>query len=865
MNTDEIRKRFLKFFEERGHKIFPSDSLVPKDDPTLLFTSAGMNQFKEAFLGNTKGIRRAASCQKCLRTADLEKVGITPDHHTFFEMLGNFSFGDYFKEEAIQWAWEFLTEDLGLRKEDLWVSVYNQDLEAFKIWKERIRVPKERILKFDEKENFWPSNAPKDGPNGPCGPCSEIFFGGPDGIEVWNLVFTQFDRKDAGVLEDLPSKNIDTGMGLERIARVMQKKKTNFDIDIFVPIVEAIKEILGSKEVSQREIFAIADHIRAISFAICDGVMPSNEERGYVIRKLIRKSFWYGKNLGLKKPFLYKLVVVVARTMKESYPELLLRRENIAEIVLEEEKRFRNTLEEGMQRLSEILSDLKKRKEKILPAEQAFKLYDTYGFPIELTQEVSKKEGIEVELKGFEEALQVQRQASRQKTAIESTIFYRKEEGLADIGGLIKDIKKTEFLGYKATESSETIKAIIRENKRLETLNEGEEGYMLFDKTPFYGEEGGQVGDTGVLNTASSKAEVLDTKLFDKWLLHKAKVIKGVFKTGDEVHCKVEVQRRLDIARNHTATHLLQAALRKVLGLHVQQSGSLVEKDRLRFDFTHFKALEEEQVLRIEDIINEKIRRDDPVETEILNFEEAKRAGAIALFGEKYEEKVRVVSIGDYSKELCGGTHTKQTGEIGLFKIISESSIASGTRRIEALTGRACFEFLRQRDKLLKELSKKIKVSPEKLPEEIDEMLKENKELKSEIEASVFDGVKEKLKLLLLNTPETNGVKMIVSKLENLNIALLRESADILKKEANSGLIVLFSLKDDILSAVVGVTEDLNKKGLDAKAILDEIGNIAGIKGGGRKDLAQAGGRISIDLDNLVEKTKEIIEGFLPQ
>ncbi|MFC1624544.1 alanine--tRNA ligase, partial [Candidatus Omnitrophota bacterium] len=576
MRLDEIRERFLNFFKERGHTIYPSDSLVPTNDPTLLFTSAGMNQFKEEFLGRVKGSRRASTCQKCMRTGDLENVGKTPDHHTFFEMLGNFSFGDYFKKDAIIWAWEFLTKELGLKDRDLWVSVYKDDNEAYDIWEKIIKVPHKKILRLGEKENFWPSNAPSKGPNGPCGPCSEIFYGGPEGVEVWNLVFTQFDRKDGGRLDPLPNKNIDTGMGLERIARVMQGKKTNFEIDLFLPIVGEIVEYAG-KNPRINTVYAIADHIRAVTFAIGDGVFPSNEERGYVIRKLIRRAFWYGRMIGVKgKPFLYKLVPIVAKAMKEPYPELTERREDIAQVVLAEEERFGNTIQEGTQKLSEIIED--SRSSGIISGESAFRLYDTYGFPLELTREIAAAEKIRVDIKGFEKCMEEQRAKSRDTSKIKKSIF---TEGVPKL----KLPKETVFIDDK----EDVLTKIVQLSPDIR--------FVFLEKTNFYGEKGGQVGDAGwLIKDDKVTAEVLDAIDIAGRIQHEIKMKKGQLKEGDIVTARIDIKRRQDIKKNHTATHILHNVLKKVLGEHVKQCGSLVAPDRLRFDFRHFKALTAEEL-----------------------------------------------------------------------------------------------------------------------------------------------------------------------------------------------------------------------------------------------------------------------------
>ncbi|MDP8229981.1 MAG: alanine--tRNA ligase [Candidatus Gorgyraea atricola] len=834
MTADEIRDRFLKFFEERGHKIYPSDSLVPANDPSLLFTGTGMNQFKQEFLGRVKGPRRAATCQKCLRTGDLENVGKTPDHHTFFEMLGNFSFGDYFKKEAIEWAWEFLTKELGLKEKDLWVSVYKDDSEAYDIWKNEIKVPTKKILKLGEKDNFWPASAPSKGPNGPCGPCSEIFYGGPDGVEIWNLVFTQFDRKDHGKLDPLPGKNIDTGMGLERITRVMQGKKTNFEIDSFEPIVKKIEGFAGSSH-NPNTVNTIADHIRAVTFAIGDGVSPSNEERAYVIRKLIRKASWHGRAMDIKEPFLYKLVPVVAGEMKRPYPELTQRGEYIAQEILEEEKRFSNVIQAGQERLKEVEETFKSKG--VLPGKAIFKLYDTYGFPVELIQDIARVRGIKLDIPGFEKCMKDQRIKSRASSKIKGSIF----KGDANL---------------KLPDES----IFVENEEELETEVVQVSGDSIFlKKTNFYGEKGGQVGDTGALiKDGKVIAEVTNAIDLAGRIEHQVKMKTVALKPGDKVVARIDVKRRGQVRENHTATHLLHNALRKVLGQHVKQAGSLVAPDHLRFDFTHFKALTGEELSRVEDLVNERIKEDSLVCVKELLLEEAKKQGVIALFGEKYADTVRMVSVGEYSKELCGGTHVRHTGEIIRFKILSESSIAGGVRRIEAVTGDAANKKIQESIALVKEIAKELKTSPDNILKEIEKLTKRLKKIEKDLNivsdrfaSSSIDGILKDIKKI-------KGRDVIVAEISNVDMAMLRKTADTIKGRIRESIFVLVSEKDGKLSMVVRV-----QAGMDAVKVLNEIGSSFGIKGGGRPDFAQAGARANIDIKKILKKAQEVLKEHL--
>ncbi|MFA5389094.1 MAG: alanine--tRNA ligase [Candidatus Omnitrophota bacterium] len=858
MKVDEIRERYLRFFEARGHRVYPSDSLVPRKDPSLLFTGAGMNQFKDEFLGKVKGSRRAVTCQKCLRTGDLENVGRTAGHHTFFEMLGNFSFGDYFKKDAIVWAWEFLTKELGLKEKDLWVSVYKDDKEAYEIWKNTVKLPEEKILKLGEKDNFWPANAPADGPNGPCGPCSEIFYGGPDGVEIWNLVFTQFDRKDKGVLYPLPNKNIDTGMGLERIARVIQGKNTNFEIDSFEPIVKAILDLsnLGgcqkaTSEVGQK-VNAIADHVRAVTFVISDGVMPSNEERGYVVRKLIRKAFWYGRDLGLDKPFLYKLVPVVAQVMKKPYPELTKERENISSIVLEEEKRFKNTIDEGVGRLKAMLSE--SQKSGILSGEDMFKLYDTYGFPWELTKEIAESENVKVDIEGFESFMEKQRLKSRGSTNLQASVFVIK----GNINIKLPDL--TIFVEDKEEIATEVLQIIVTNEARKE-IKKGEKGIVFLKETDFYGEKGGQVGDTGVLiKDGIVIARVKDAIDVAGRTQHDIEMIEGMLKIGDSIIAKIDIERRLDIRKNHTATHLLHNALRDILGQHVKQAGSFVAPDRLRFDFTHFKAVSGEELSRIEEMVNENIKKDNVVRMDEMSMEEARKKDVIALFDEKYGDTVRMVSVGDYSRELCGGTHVSKTGEIGIFKILSESSIASGMRRIEAVTGKLAYEKIKQENRVLEEAAKELDVKPADIAAAIEKLTDKLKKAEKTLEAFINKSARDNADRLLGSVVKIKDRDVLIAEVKDADSALLRKNADLIKEKLPNGVFVLAAEKDGKISMIVGIAPAIK---LNAANILNDTGAEFGIKGGGRPDFAQAGGRSGPAISDILKKAEEVVKAKL--
>ena len=877
METNVIRRKFLSFFEKKGHSLFPSDSLVPEDDPTLLFTGAGMNQFKDMFLGKgTLGVKSATTCQKCIRTGDIENVGKTPMHHTFFEMLGNFSFGDYFKLEAIEMAWEFMLNEMKLPEERLSVSIYLDDEESYGIWLKKIGVPEDKIYRFGEKENFWPANAPSDGPNGPCGPCSEIFYDrgedvgcgrkecAPDCdcgrfVEVWNLVFTQFDRKDGGVLEPLPNKNVDTGMGLERMASVMQDVSTNFEIDIFKPIIQNISEITEVKYDSQTEngklMNRIADHIRAIIFCISDGVLPSNEGRGYVERRLLRRAVRDGLKLGKEECFLYKLVPIIADVMHEAYSEIKQRRENIARIIKNEEERFHETLFIGNKRLDELMEDLRRSGQKRLSDQDAFQLYDTFGFPFEMTKSILEKSGLNVDESGFEREMEKQREQARSSTQMTGNIF---DEG--PIGIIKETAKETTFLGYENCEIESRVIGLIIDEKLVKAADTGQEVHIVLDQTPFYAEAGGQVGDTGIVQTKNSKVEVSNTKKSNDIIVHIGKVVEGKIKTNENVTCVIDKGRRAAIKRNHSATHLLHYTLRQVVGQHAEQSGSLVAPERLRFDFHHFEGIKKDEIARIEELMNERIMENTPVATEEMALDKARKAGATALFGEKYGENVRVVSIGDYSQELCAGTHVKNTGEIGLFKITSESSIAAGIRRLEAVTGNDALTRIRQKEKTLDRLCNVLDVQENMAVQRAEELMLQVRDLRKDVQKAKKEGTREFSSELIANAREISGVKIVTEVIEGVDIDDLRKTVDSLKESLGSVAIVLGTTEDGKVTLITSLSNDLVKKGLHAGNIARDIAKIVGGGGGGRADMAQAGGQLPDKINEAIDLGFRIIQ-----
>lgn len=876
MKTDVLRTKFLNFLKGKNHKILPSAPLVPEGDLSLLFTGAGMNPFKEYFIGRAKPPHpRVTTCQKCLRTVDIEKVGRTPSHHTFFEMLGNFSFGDYFKKDAIAWAWEFLLVELKIPAERLSVSVYEDDDESYNIWLKDIKLPPEKIFKFGAKDNFWPSNAPTDGPNGPCGPCSEIFYdlGTDHGcglqscnpacdchrfIEIWNLVFTQFDRQEDGSLKPLPQKNIDTGLGLERLAAVMQHVTSNFDIDIFQSI---IKETAGLFKINYSptteegaRIRRIADHIRALVFTSAEGVLPSNEGRGYVVRRILRAAARDGMTLGLKKPFLYKLVPVVVEVMKNAYPDLTDKNQHIARIVKSEETKFLETVDQGMALLEENMARLSKDGKKIFPGDEAFKLYDTYGFPIDLTDSILREKGYQLDFKGYEEAMQAQRERARSSSQIAQQIFAQ-----TPISQVRQILKETEFIGYETLESPITVAAILVDGKLVPEAGQKTEVSIITGKTPFYGERGGQVGDSGWFKNGDLEIVIHDTQYIENYIVHLGKIKKGTVKTGDSVQAVVDAEKRHSIARNHTATHLLQEALRKILGTHIEQAGSLVAPDRLRFDFSHFTALTKDELNLIEDMVNQRIRENHAVRTKHMSLTEAKKIGALAFFGEKYGENVRMVEVVDVSRELCGGTHTSATGELGIFKITGESSIAAGTRRIEAFTGTSALKYIKQEENMLRGITDLLETNPQKLTDKINSVLSELKSARQQLSQYCRSNNQELSKALLTKAKDIKGIKVITEMLENKSMDDLRAIGDCLRQLPDPLMALLVAKQNERANLVLVLTSQLTNKGFDAVSLIKETSQIIGGSGGGRKDFAQAGGKDISRLNEVIDRFIQVV------
>ena len=859
-STAEIRQTFLDFFNSKGHEIVASSSLVPHNDPTLLFTNAGMNQFKDVFLGIEKRpYTRATTAQRCVRAGgkhnDLDNVGYTARHHTFFEMLGNFSFGDYFKHDAIHFAWELLTskEWFNLPKDKLTVTVYETDDEAYEIWEKEIGIPKERIVRIGDNkgapyasDNFW-----QMGDTGPCGPCTEIFYdhgdhiwGGPPGsaeedgdrfIEIWNIVFMQFNRHPDGTMEPLPKPSVDTGMGLERIAAVLQHVNSNYEIDLFKKLIHDAAQIIQTKDLESKSLRVIADHIRSCAFLISDGVLPSNEGRGYVLRRIIRRAVRHGHMLGAKGIFFYKLVKPLIDVMGSAAVELAKNQKIVEDALKIEEEQFLKTLERGLFLLDQ---ELVKITDSVLPGDVAFKLYDTFGFPLDLTADVCREKNITIDEDGFNQCMEEQRKRARESSAFS-----------VDYSNVIKLDDKTEFLGYQATEASAKVIAIFQNGQKVESANAGDEAIIILDKTPFYGESGGQIGDKGILTSANAEFTVLDSQKYGKSIGHIGNLVKGSLKVGDLLTAAIDVELRERIRRNHSATHLLQAALQQILGNHVHQKGSLVNDSYLRFDFSHNQSITQEQIVEIENLVNQQIRCNLPVDVELMPIDEARNKGAMALFGEKYEEIVRVLTMGDFSIELCGGTHVDRTGDIGLFKIISESSIASGVRRIEATSGQNAMDFIHHEANLLNQIAQLVKSDKSAVLVRVEQLLEQTKLLEKNIEQLKAQKASQQSAQLINQCEKINNKNLLIAKLDNVEAKVLRTMIDDLKNQLKTGVIILAAVNGDKINLAAGVTNDLINI-VKAGELVSQLALKVGGKGGGRPDFAQAGG---MDLSALPE------------
>ena len=851
-STAEIRQAFLDFFHSKGHQVVASSSLVPHNDPTLLFTNAGMNQFKDVFLGlDKRNYSRATTSQRCVRAGgkhnDLENVGYTARHHTFFEMLGNFSFGDYFKHDAIQFAWELLTSEkwFALPKERLWVTVYESDDEAYEIWEKEVGIPRERIIRIGDNkgapyasDNFW-----QMGDTGPCGPCTEIFYdhgdhiwGGPPGspeedgdryIEIWNIVFMQFNRQADGTMEPLPKPSVDTGMGLERIAAVLQHVNSNYDIDLFRTLIQAVAKVTGATDLSNKSLRVIADHIRSCAFLIADGVMPCNENRGYVLRRIIRRAVRHGNMLGAKEPFFYKLVGPLIDVMGSAGEDLKRQQAQVEQVLKTEEEQFARTLERGLALLDEELAKL---SGDTLDGETAFRLYDTYGFPVDLTADVCRERNIKVDEAGFEAAMEEQRRRAREASGFG-----------ADYNAMIRVDSASEFKGYDHLELNGKVTALFVDGKAVDAINAGQEAVVVLDQTPFYAESGGQVGDKGELKGANFSFAVEDTQKYGQAIGHIGKLAAGSLKVGDAVQADVDEARRARIRLNHSATHLMHAALRQVLGTHVSQKGSLVNDKVLRFDFSHNEAMKPEEIRAVEDLVNTQIRRNLPIETNIMDLEAAKAKGAMALFGEKYDERVRVLSMGDFSTELCGGTHASRTGDIGLFRIISESGTAAGVRRIEAVTGEGAIATVHADSDRLSEVAHLLKGDSNNLADKVRSVLERTRQLEKELQQLKEQAAAQESANLSSKAIDVNGVKLLVSELSGVEPKMLRTMVDDLKNQLGSTIIVLATVVEGKVSLIAGVSKDVTDR-VKAGELIGMVAQQVGGKGGGRPDMAQAGG-----------------------
>lgn len=866
MNSNVLRECFLNYFAEQGHTLVPSDSLIPAHDPSLLFTNAGMVPFKDVFLGLEKRpYSRAASSQRCMRAGgkhnDLENVGYTARHHTFFEMLGNFSFGDYFKREAIHFSWHFLTEVLKLPPDRLWITVFEEDDEAAAIWLDEIKIDPSRFSRCGSNDNFWSM-----GDTGPCGPCSEIFYdhgpsisGGPPGsetaegdryVEIWNLVFMQFQRAADGTLSPLPKRSVDTGMGLERLAAVMQGVTNNYDTDLFQPLIKAVAEEAGISDFANNSLRVIADHIRSCTFLISDGVFPGNEGRSYVLRRIMRRAIRHGHKIGLDKPFFYHLVKPLAQQMRQAYPELERKQRSIEKIIIQEEQQFARTLTHGMKLFEQEVARLKGKKQ--FPGNILFRLYDTYGFPVDLTADIARERGLTIDMAGFESEMQRQRSQSKASSQFVSTPTFS-----------LSAKSPTEFNGYKKlSQTKVAIVELLNGNESVESLSEGDEGYVVLLKTPFYAESGGQVGDTGQLALGNNEFLVTNTLKKGNVILHAGRLTQGLLKKGDKVNANVDRVKRQAITSNHSATHLLHAALREILGEHVVQKGSLVEAERLRFDFSHVKPLSSETLKKIEDRVNQQIRANFLVQTELMSPEEAKRSGAIAIFGEKYGDSVRVLTMGDFSKELCGGTHVLRTGDIGLFKIIGETGIAAGIRRLQAVTGQAALDWIISLEEQTRQLAKLFNASNDTLIEKARNEIQAKQSLQKQIEALQRSVVSMMGDELISQAVDLRGIQLLMSEINGVDTAGLRYLLDHLKNKLNHAVIILASTEQGRTQFLVSVALELTNQ-IKANELAHEMAKSMGGKGGGRADYAQAGGDKCEDLEIAFKRAKNWVEAHL--
>src|SRR5438105_8197682 len=878
MDSNEIRRRFLQFFADRGHTIVKSSSLIPAQDPTLLFVNAGMNQFKDVFLGREqRSYTTATTCQKCVRAGgkhnDLDNVGHTRRHQTFFEMLGNFSFGAYFKKEAIDYAWTLLTKEFKLPVDKLWVTVFREDDAAAELWSSGPNVASERIVRLDEKDNFW-----QMGETGPCGPCSEIHYDlGPSAselghknctfpcdcgryVEIWNLVFMQFDRDSQGHLTPLPKPSIDTGMGLERMASVLQGKISNYETDLLRPIIEEACQIFnveyGASDASDISLRIIADHVRAATFLISDGIIPSNEGRGYVLRKIMRRGIRQGTLLGHKEPFLYQLSGYVTEMMKEAYPELIPTREYVARVIKTEEERFAEMVTVGLQRLEETIAQLAKAGKDIVPGIEIFKLYDTYGFPLDFTKEIADEKSMRLDMDGFNAELEKQRERARQS--------WKGDEGaISPVYADFVDKGATQFLGYQAVRSTGRVAGIVLNGALVDSVEGLTSAEIILDQTPFYAESGGQVGDTGTLTSPNGVAHVENTYAPVRGIVvHKIRIEFGKLAVDDQVEAHVDEERRRRIAANHTGTHILHAVLRETLGTHVKQAGSLVAPDRLRFDYTHFAPLTDREIEEIEQKINQIVFKNLPVQTRVMEINQAVAEGALAFFGEKYQQQVRVVSIPEVSMELCGGTHTKMTGDVGLFKIVGESSIASGIRRIEALTGFGTYVRLEEDENLLQEIAHTLRAPRTEITRAISRLMEQQRDLETELESLKRKAAKSQIGNLVENPENVKGISVVSRKVEGVDASMLGELAETTGAKIGSGVVVLGLASDGKASLVAVVSKDLQKR-LHAGKIIKEVAGLVGGSGGGRPDFAQAGGKNAEKLEEALQSVYNIVAGFL--